>query len=379
FLAMPLASSIFFHGLIILLIGGAVLVPGIVPQAPFVGEVVVPSALEPTDDFLEFDTEIGEVMPEMVEVAALPEPAAAMPEATFDVINVAVPTSSFSLPVGSGVIGSGVDAFGTGTGTATGGNQGVQRGGVVRDFFGSTQASAGTLAGTFYDLKQTRNRQAVNMDNPAYHQVVNRAAANGMRVSELERFFQAPVKLYARQFFFPLMSAGEGPRFFKVDNEVKPTYWLVHYTGTAVAPFTGRFRFVGRAGETLMVLWNNRLVLDACHSFMHEGPARSSSWRPRDNVGKFPSFNRGRWAPTEHLVFGDWIDVVANAPANVDILLGERGGGDFYCFLLWEGPGAQGREDKATGMMAFPIWTTNFADPAIPQYTPGPQGPPVIR
>jgi hypothetical protein len=374
-LSVPLILSIGFHSFIVLLIGGAVLVPGIIPKSPFVGEMVVPSSLSASEDEMpEFLVE--EAGPEMPETEVMPELAASAPtEQTFDVISVSVPTPTFSLPVGSGVVGIGDTAFGTGS-SPTGAASLPRTGGVLRDYFGSGQAQAGDLEGTFYDLKQNRDGTPRSWTLEDYHRIVADFASNRIRKTVVEPFFQSTDKLYSQQFFLPDMPASLGPKFFGLEGKVEPMGWIIHYEGKAIAPFSGRFRFVGRAGEVLMVLWNNRLVLDGCHSAMRNSKVPSSKWKAAEAPGRYLLFNTNRWT-SETLVFGDWINVRAGEEVQVDVVIGERGGGSFYCFLMWEGPNAKGQLDPATNMMGYPIWTTSFGEAAKPEYVPGVQGPPV--
>jgi hypothetical protein len=378
-LSIPFIVSGCVHAAIMLLIGGAVLVPGFIPKAPFAGEMVTTSALEDPQDDLD-PLVMDEPFPEAATDLDMPDLAApaAPNEQTFDVIASAVPTSNFSLPIGSGIISpSATPNVGKGSGP---GGVGGRAGSIMQRLFGSANALEGDLQGTFYDIKQTRSGgDSGDGNHDAYHRAVNQLGGKGsVRPQVFSGYFQAPDKLYASQFFFPLMSAGNGPKFFKVDHLVKPSFWIVHYTGQAKAPFDGRFRFVGRGGETLLVHWRGKLVLDASHSYMKRGSITSSSWQPRENVNQFRAFSAGRWADSETLVFGDWINATKDEIVPVDVIIGERGGGDFYCFLMWEGPGAEGQIDAKTGLMAFPIWTTDFGKAATPDYQPGGHGPPVL-
>jgi hypothetical protein len=142
-LALPFAVSACIHGGIMLLLGGAILVPGFIPKAPFAGELVTPSALvdtvdEPTEFLMEDPG--GSDMP-TVDLPEIPMPATSMDQ-TFDVISTAVGPSTFSLPTGPSVIstintpavGAGGGLGGSGGGTG----QGIGLGRASRtQFFGT--------------------------------------------------------------------------------------------------------------------------------------------------------------------------------------------------------------------------------------------------
>ncbi|MEM1060414.1 MAG: hypothetical protein AAGK14_14315 [Verrucomicrobiota bacterium] len=315
--------------------------------------------------------------------ASLPMPSTPMDVDLAPAITTTAPSAlamlpspgTMSGPRGVGLPGGGGGPGGTGTGRVT---MDMLRG------FGTTQAFDGSLRGTFYDTKQTAEGEPVMLggkkianDQRAYAyyaEIANKGFSRGFKERTWRDFFTSPRQLFTDRFFIPRMRATEGPERFEV--KVAPMLWFAHYQGQARAPFSGRFRFVGRAGETLMVLWDGKLVLDANHSAV---APNSSRWKPRDHVDEFPFFNSGRWT-SEKLVFGDWINTVKGQTVDVDILIGERGGGEFYCFLLWEGPGAEGVKDEATGLMAFPIWTTTFGPAEPPNgFKPGRDGPSVIQ
>ncbi|GAB4239150.1 MAG: hypothetical protein OHK005_00330 [Candidatus Methylacidiphilales bacterium] len=122
--ALPLLASIFIHATLLVLIGGAVLVPGVIPRSPFVGEMVVPSNLDvpeeaPVDEFL-FEDPVAVETPTL-EVPEMSSPSSGPVEQTYDVIasSVATSGSTFNLPVGFGLQGIDGPAMGTAWNSAT--------------------------------------------------------------------------------------------------------------------------------------------------------------------------------------------------------------------------------------------------------------------
>ncbi len=143
----------------------------------------------------------------------------------------------------------------------------------------------GMLQGVFYDLKQTRNRQASDdfRNDPgtgAYrhervaptvrimHDFVNgswqRAYDNDGRVHypALDKYYSSSTRLWTSCFFTEEILAEEAPRAYQCENEVKPAAWVCIYSGNVVAPFTGKFRFVGAADDVMFVRFNKEIVLD---------------------------------------------------------------------------------------------------------------------
>ena len=143
----------------------------------------------------------------------------------------------------------------------------------------------GMLQGVFYDLKQTRNRQASDdfRNDPgtgAYrherwaptirimHEFVNgswqRAYDNDGRVHypALDKYYSSSTRLWTSCFFTEEIPAEEAPRAYQCENEVRPAAWVCIYSGNVVAPFTGKFRFLGAADDVMFVRFNKEIVLD---------------------------------------------------------------------------------------------------------------------
>ena len=140
------------------------------------------------------------------------------------------------------------------------------------------------LQGVFYDLKLMRNRQP-NKDFPPsadgsfqseyvtpsiriLRNFVNgdwrkTTDANG-RVSytELSQYYCSPTRLWKSYFYIPATSSKNAPQFFSCEKDVKPGCWIVIYSGYVVAPFTGRFRFVGFGDDFMVVRFDQKLVFD---------------------------------------------------------------------------------------------------------------------
>jgi hypothetical protein len=50
--------------------------------------------------------------------------------------------------------------------------------------------------------------------------------------------------------------------------------------------------------------------------------------------------NKGPEIGNGHLSLGDWVELKKDAPVDLDVLVGERPGGSFCAFLLYEKKGA---------------------------------------
>ena len=162
----------------------------------------------------------------------------------------------------------------------------------------------GMLQGVFYDLKQTRDRRPTDdfRNDPGtgtYHHPrvaptlkIMQSFVNGswqraydnegnVHYPALDKYYSPPVRLWTSCFFTEEIPAGEAPRAYECDKEVKPAAWVCIYSGNVVAPFTGKFRFVGSADDVMFVRFNKQIVLDyGCASF-----TAAEFWGSNRNAG----------------------------------------------------------------------------------------------
>ena len=140
----------------------------------------------------------------------------------------------------------------------------------------------GMLQGVFYDLKQTRDRRATdamgnpNVENdftrdrilPVLKQFVNgswqRQYDNEGRVHypELDKYYCSPTRLWNSCFYTQQINATEAPAAFQCGREVNTGGWVCIYSGNVVAPFSGKFRFVGYCDDILLIRFNREIVFD---------------------------------------------------------------------------------------------------------------------
>ncbi|MBC8039137.1 MAG: hypothetical protein H7Y06_01195 [Opitutaceae bacterium] len=199
----------------------------------------------------------------------------------------------------------------------------------IMPLFGFKEApSAGTLVGRFYDLKQNPQHKPTGMSLLSYGKVVDEFLSEQWNSSVLSRYYQVPQSIYTTQIFIPLLPAEEGPKAFGQEKLIEPKFWLIRYKGKVAAPSNGSWRFWGYGGEVCCVRINGKTVLVSNHEDVKTPKTRWKSPEPT-----------GQHAGSGQLVAGEWIDLRAGQFVDIDILIGERGGGTFDCFLLIEKKG----------------------------------------
>jgi hypothetical protein len=229
--------------------------------------------------------------------------------------------------------------------------------------FGSRDNTAPALIGILYDLKQNQARESMTMNIREYHKVLNEFFSKNWDESVLNRRFRVTRPLYTTQIFIPLISANAAPTAFRVENVVKPSYWLCHYKGQVSAPSDGEWRFWGWGEEVCSVAINGEMVLMANWPEI-EKKMPDVKWKSPEPPGQRAA--RGR------LVAGDWISLKKDEIVDLDILIGERAGGVFCSFVLIEKKGEIYAEpfEGHPVLPVFRLGPSEIKQPKYPQKGP---------
>jgi len=231
--------------------------------------------------------------------------------------------------------------------------------------FGSTVSSGASLIGILYDLKQTPTREKTKMGAEFYDAFVNEFLASNWDEGVLNRYFRATRPVYSTQVFIPNIAAAAAPKAFEVEKVVHPSFWVIHYKGQVAPPSSGQWRFWGFGSEVCSVAVNGKTVLAS--NWIENGrpiPTPGSNWHSSDAPGQ-----RVRQA---YLIAGDWMDLKAGEVVDLDVLIGERAGGNFCAVLLIEKKGV--KYEQKDGHPIFPVFQlAPFATPNPKNRQEGPQ------
>lgn len=208
--------------------------------------------------------------------------------------------------------------------------------------FGKEHSSEAALIGILYDFKQNQKRQSTGFNVENYPRVIEEFLEKGWSESVLNRYFRATRPLYTTQIYIPLMGAGEAPKAFDMEKVIKPSAWVIYYKGQVSPPEDGNYRFLGYSDDLLAVAVNGKTV---CIGARMELPA----WKVPPGGGPFvPATSMG-------LTYGDWIPLKKDEPIDLDVLIGERPGGGFCAFLLYEKQGEKYPVNEQ-GVPMYPIF-----------------------
>lgn len=297
--------------------------------------------------------------------------------------------SSDSLAAGLGGSGSGGGkGGGIGLGIGNGLLPGMGKGGGLKNPFGMMDMNKNALVGTFYDLKQTRDKKPTNMTDTEMRQEIQDIVKKGMREQDFKKYYQATRTLYQTKFLIPTMKAEGAPAAFECEKEVEPKRWVVVYRGAVQAPKSGKFRFVGAGDDLLVVRFNDKPVFDFGYTVagIMSHPRGNPDLKGSDlekavrkntpmnfpfetyKYTKTPSYNGALGG----LAIGPTFEVKAGLTYPIEILIGEIPGGYFSTSLLIEEVGE--RYKKADG--GSPLLPLFQLDGILPEVKSEDQAPP---
>jgi len=361
----PFIIAIGVHLLALLAVGSVVIFKGGNPLAMFSGERVdsgdagaeapaPPSNEEPSPQ--EDSAPMAETTPTPTEITE-----------TTDLLSLSTPSPTSSFAPTTPAKNPTPPSLGSGGSTGKGGSAGGAGPKRARtgkgSLFGFEETMEDDLIGTMYDLKLEANGKKTtglgDSDTDFYKAVRGLLAGSRVNESALRRYFCVPKKLGATQIFIPSCDASEAPKVFQVADKVKPNYWVIHYKGRFSPPVSGQYRFVGKADDLLWVAVEGRTVLEA----HWDNQNFLTSWRPKDHVNEhsiydFMGGNTDGDRQRAFLTYGDWMNLEAGKPKDLEILLGEYGGGRFFGVLMIQQQGTEDKKVKSKERPLIPLFIT---------------------
>ena len=293
--------------------------------------------------------------------------------------------SAGTLAVGQGDLGrGGGKGAGNGPGFGNGLAPGMSDGVGTKNPFGMASSEQSALVGTFYDLKQTRDRKPTEMTDDEMRTELKEIVRRGFKEKVFAKYFKAPRTLYQTKLQIPIMSAEAAPAAFECEKEVQPKRWIVVYRGAVQAPKSGRYRFVGACDDMMVVRFNNRPVFDYGYTIAGSGTsnygrsAEMNGAAPNTALAKeirkltpmrFPiSFYQYTQTPTynQHLggmAIGPEFDAKAGQTYPIEIMIGEIPGGSFGVSLLIEEIGVNYQKDSS-GSPILPLFRLDHSLPS---------------
>lgn len=211
--------------------------------------------------------------------------------------------------------------------------------------FGTSDGVEAALIGILYDLKQNQQGEPSEVTEQNYSKLIGGFLNSGWDEAVLNRYFRVSRPVYATRIFMPMMSADQAPKAFGIDDVVTPRLWLVHYKGQVVAPMDGVYRVAGFADDFMAAAMNNRTVLV---SGRFDCIPPNFEWESSEADGIHVGNGRLR--------YGDWVSVKAGEVVDLDVLVGERPGGEFGAWLYIQRKGEVYPLGGGTGQPVLPVF-----------------------
>ncbi len=220
------------------------------------------------------------------------------------------------------------------------------------------QASVGNdLIGTYYYFQQLRDGSDSNVRGNRNAEFQNRLREffqRGWDPAVFSRYWRAPTRLFATQFFIPSTISAKGPDYFGDSRLVEAAHWLAHYKGKISHKDGGRFRFWGTSDDFLFVRINDRTVLDATYPTRRDSNyAEWLRYAPADDRKyQVTANNRFRW------YVGNWFEIEPGEEVDMEVLLGEEPGGEFWAMLAVQEEGVEYPERPYLPGPLLPVFKT---------------------
>jgi len=224
--------------------------------------------------------------------------------------------------------------------------------------FGGGKSMGNDLEGTFYHFLKDRQGGPVEGMTPVigsaprkFTEALDQFLTENWSPRVFDPYYRAPTKLYASHFMVPPCASSLGPAMFGVDDEnVHAALWLIHYKGKIAHPTGGMFRFWGYGDNFLFVRINGQVVLDGCFA---------------DPQWMYPNF-KWKSSSEEHRKYqfghtrsrvGDWFTLEPGVPVEMELLMGEGGGGRFAAMVVIQEFGVDYPENR-DGAPILPMFKT---------------------
>ena len=219
--------------------------------------------------------------------------------------------------------------------------------------FGGGQSIGNDFVGQLYDLKRNRQGGVASMDDDHSRALVDEFILGGWKESDLARYYRAPNKLYTTHFMIPPIPSPMAPDVFGAP-ETESFYFFVKYKGQLVYPEDIKFRFWGTGDAFGMIRVDGELVFLNCWRF-HQVRGYYNMWQSSSaDTQKYQLGN-------QMMAVGDWIELKAGEPVDMELIFGEWRGGQVACMILVEVDGVDYPQSRQGGPLLPAFKTEEFS------------------
>jgi hypothetical protein len=192
-------------------------------------------------------------------------------------------------------------------------------------FGGRSSVSVGNdFEGTFYSLCLDRSGKRNNVTQGSFSRILKQFYDSGWSPNVLAPYYRWPQKLYTTFIFIPTIPFEQVPRSFGIPYDIPTFQWVVLYKGRIMAHESGQYRFWGIGNHVMSVRIDGVPVAHLDHINMLTAVTdwRSSAKEDRD-------YFSGKLS----LVIGDWFELKAGVPVEMEAIIGDHNGADTQATL----------------------------------------------
>ena len=254
------------------------------------------------------------------------------------------------------LVGTGEGLMG-GMGGVGGDGFGMPGEGTVTNPFGTDFSTGNDLVGTFYDFKRraTGSQSSVDADPSLVPNdldvIIHKFMKGGWKRSSLSQYYHSPRKLYSPCVCIGTVHSTLAPLAYGEDN-TDGYAWAVLYQGKLVYHEDIKFRFRGVGDKFMGVRVDGKVVL-LCVYNESVREYFSDIWTSRDGDSRVYPMGEDKQE------VGDWIELKAGVPLDIEIIMGDRHGGLIYHQLCVEVDGVEYEQNPFGGGPCLPVFKTD--------------------
>lgn len=219
--------------------------------------------------------------------------------------------------------------------------------------FGNSQSIGNDFVGRFYSFQRDNSGRDIPVDPETFLNKLNGFINSGWKGSKIGRYYRSPKTLYTTCFMVPPIRSTVAPEAFG-EPDTGGYCWMVHYKGQLVHKEGITFRFWGQGDDILVVRVAGKIMLIANWSGEWVQMAAdyfTQFWRTSS------ADSRKYYLGNNTSVVGDWITLEPGVPLDMEVMIGEVGGGSYCSMLAVEVKGVE-YEQGPQGNPILPMFKT---------------------
>ncbi len=229
----------------------------------------------------------------------------------------------------------------------------------LEDVFGKEKSIGNDLEVTFYDTKRSRSGRLTVSDNELARSLLRDFLRNEWDTSVFSRIYHSPKKRYATCIVMPATMSHRAPAAFG-EKDAYPGCWIALYKGRLVHTEDLVFRFWVVAEDSMAIRVDKEYVLVA--GFIGTGT-------DSDGDERADAVFEGAWTSSsldsrkyiisnDRAVVGDWIELKAGEPRDLEIVLRDNHGFGFTAIVAVQVKGVE-YERSSQGGPILPVFKTD--------------------